>query len=83
MIRVQRRRTRGWRMREGTVYVGRLSRWGSPWRIGDPTPEQLRARWHPALPAVVDDRAAAVHFQVTIRQRLVDDPAWLERRRRP
>jgi hypothetical protein len=29
--RIQRRRTKGWRMPEGTVYVGRPSRWGNPW----------------------------------------------------
>lgn len=28
--RIQRKRTKGWRMPEGTVYVGRGSRWGNP-----------------------------------------------------
>lgn len=28
--RVQRRRTKGWRMPEGAIYVGRPSRWGNP-----------------------------------------------------
>lgn len=28
--RIQRRRTKGWRMPEGAVYVGRPSRWGNP-----------------------------------------------------
>ena len=28
--RIQRKRTRGWRMPEGAVYVGRPSRWGNP-----------------------------------------------------
>lgn len=28
--RVQRRRTAGWRMPEGAVYVGRPSKWGNP-----------------------------------------------------
>lgn len=28
--RIQRRRTRGWLMPEGAVYVGRLSKWGNP-----------------------------------------------------
>ena len=32
-VRVQRRRTKGWRMPEGAVYVGRGSKWGNPWRI--------------------------------------------------
>jgi hypothetical protein len=34
-VRVQRKRTKGWRMPENTVYVGRGSRWGNPWREGD------------------------------------------------
>lgn len=29
-IRVQRKRTKGWRMPKGTVYVGRPTRWGNP-----------------------------------------------------
>jgi Domain of unknown function (DUF4326) len=32
--RVRRARTRGWRMPEGAVYVGRPSAWGNPWRTG-------------------------------------------------
>src|SRR5690606_1210681 len=31
--RIQRRRTRGWRMPSGAVYVGRGSRWGNPYRV--------------------------------------------------
>jgi hypothetical protein len=30
--RVQRKRTKGWRMPEGVVYVGRGSAWGNPFR---------------------------------------------------
>lgn len=30
--RIQRRRTKGWRMPEGAVYVGRGSKWGNPYR---------------------------------------------------
>lgn len=33
-VRIQRQRTKGWRMPEGAVYVGRPSRWGNPWTIG-------------------------------------------------
>lgn len=32
--RIQRKRTKGWRMPEGAVYVGRPSRWGNPFAIG-------------------------------------------------
>jgi hypothetical protein len=33
--RIQRQRTKGWRMPEGAIYVGRPSRWGNPFRVGD------------------------------------------------
>ena len=32
-IRIQRKRTRGWKMPQGVVYVGRPSKWGNPARI--------------------------------------------------
>ena len=31
--RIQRKRTKGWRMPEGAVYVGRPTRWGNPFPI--------------------------------------------------
>ena len=31
--RIQRKRTKGWRMPEGAVYVGRPSRYGNPWVV--------------------------------------------------
>ncbi len=31
--RVQRKRTRGWRMPDGVVYVGRPTKWGNPYRV--------------------------------------------------
>ena len=33
--RIQRKRTSGWRMPEGIVYVGRPSKWGNPFTIAD------------------------------------------------
>lgn len=33
IIRVQRKRIRGWRMPENTVYVGRPTVWSNPWTI--------------------------------------------------
>lgn len=32
--RVQRKRTKGWVMPPGSVYVGRPTRWGNPFRAG-------------------------------------------------
>jgi hypothetical protein len=31
--RIQRKRTRGWRIPEGAVYVGRPTRWGNPFSV--------------------------------------------------
>lgn len=33
-VRIQRKRTKGWRMPEGVVYVGRGTQWGNPFRVG-------------------------------------------------
>lgn len=32
-VRIKRQRTKGWRMPEGAVYVGRPTKWGNPWRV--------------------------------------------------
>jgi len=37
--RIQRRRTAGWRMPEGAVYVGRPGPYGNPFRRGDDSAE--------------------------------------------
>lgn len=31
--RIQRKRTKGWRMPEGAIYVGRPTKWGNPYKI--------------------------------------------------
>jgi hypothetical protein len=33
--RIQRKRTKGWRMPDDAVYVGRPTAWGNPWVLGD------------------------------------------------
>lgn len=37
--RIQRRRTKGWKMPEGAVYVGRPTKWGNPFRVGGGFPK--------------------------------------------
>lgn len=49
--RVQLRRTKGWRKPEGAIVVARPSKWGNPFRVGEPSP------WGAHDPM---DRAAAV-----------------------
>lgn len=50
--RIQRKRSKGWRMPEGAIYVGRPSKWGNPfyvepWRRGEYRVLDLRpvSRW--------------------------------------
>lgn len=45
--RIQRKRTRGWRMPEGAVYVGRPTKWGNPFEYL--TPQGL-VRYRPEAP---------------------------------
>ncbi len=35
MKRIQRKRTKGWRMPENAKYVGRPTKWGNPYKAGD------------------------------------------------
>jgi hypothetical protein len=55
-IRIQRKRTKGWKMPENTVYVGRGSPWGNPARVGHLFPE-------PDVGVVEDAAHATVIFQ--------------------
>lgn len=42
-IRIQRKRTKGWKMPEGAIYVGRGSKWGNPFTF------ENSGQVHPAL----------------------------------
>nr|WP_285475295.1 DUF4326 domain-containing protein [Actinoplanes sp. NBRC 101535] len=47
--RIQRRRTAGWRMPEGAVYVGRPTKFGNPFRVGvDFCGPTIQCLWTPA-----------------------------------
>jgi hypothetical protein len=35
MKRIQRKRTKGWKMPENAIYVGRPTKWGNPYKVGD------------------------------------------------
>lgn len=45
--RIQRKRTRGWRMPPNTVYVGRPTQFGNPYRVGDNDPMLVGAKLTP------------------------------------
>lgn len=52
--RIQRKRTKGWRMPEGAVYVGRPSKWGNPYRV-----KQERGLW--VVQSSFQDHILGVH----------------------
>lgn len=78
MTRVQRKRTKGWRMPEGAVYIGRPSRWGNPWKEGgmahiDPCPSDTA----PVCFTTTNAMAVAL-FRMLAEHRLSVEPDWLE-----
>lgn len=74
-IRVQRKRVKGFRLQEvagnglPTKYVGRGTRWGNHWRIGDPDPDKGHPMTGPEVIARFEEDAARM---------AVADPRWLE-----
>lgn len=58
--RIQRQRTRGWRMPQGAVYVGRPTKWGNPFKIGGPSGlARVPAVHHPAQDWEYEGRCTA------------------------
>ena len=44
--RIQRKRTKGWKMPENTVYVGRPTKWGNPYKINEKFDKANAVRLH-------------------------------------
>lgn len=61
-VRIQLRRTAGWRMPDNTVKVDRTSRWGNPFEVGKPhpycLPENIAAGDECAKPLTAADAVA-------------------------
>lgn len=58
MKRIQRKRTKGWRLPSNTVYVGRPTKWGNPYKLHNPpyletVSEVLEAYKHDLLGVLV------------------------------
>ncbi len=75
--RIQRQRTRDWRMPEGAIVVSRPSRWGNPWRVGgmahiDPCPSESNPVCFEVTP-----RGAVALFRLYAEARDVFDVDWL------
>lgn len=66
--RIQRKRTKGWQMPEGAVYVGRPSKWGNPFSIVQQTPWP---RWAGAAPWQVVGPDGESHYPEDDRKPIV------------
>lgn len=56
--RIRLSRTKGWRLPAGAVVVARPSRWGNPYRIGQPHPDDGRSMTRAEAVALYAERAA-------------------------
>lgn len=71
--RIQRQRTKGWRMPEGAVYVGRPSRWANPFRVGTLVrPLEI----DPSGQRITRDEVLAL-FPLVAADAMLKDSAWL------
>ena len=71
--RVQRQRTKGWRM-PNTVYVGRGTKWGNPWKIAPHDDGQATVTYPVSATTFASMRAAAMHAVASFRWQLLNHP---------
>jgi len=72
--RVQRKRTKGWRMPEGAVYVGRPTRWGNPFRVGEFARHRHRSGAHPYELYIDWHRVGRADQAVGLFRKILTDP---------
>jgi hypothetical protein len=59
-IRIQRKRTKGWKMPENTVYVGRPTLWGNLWQAGGMVNEMVSNEWGHETPSWFGRKAGEI-----------------------
>jgi hypothetical protein len=80
-VRIQRKRTKGWRKPEGALFVGRGSGWGNSWKIGSTGHTVLPGGWydkrpHPpltreqAIASFINAHTFDIEYLRSIRERL-------------
>jgi Domain of unknown function (DUF4326) len=71
-VRIQRQRTRGWRMPANATYIGRPSPWGNPWALGEP---EIGTR-PDGTPWDIGDVLRWYRGYAAFRR--IQDPSWLD-----
>ena len=72
--RIQRQRTKGWRMPENTVYVGRGTKWGNPWKITPHDDGQATVTDPVSATTFTSVHEAAAHAVASFRWQLLNHP---------
>jgi len=72
--RIQRKRTRGWKMPENAMSVTRPGRYGNPWKIGQRIDDDCVPNGY----TILDGPTCLELFENHCTSRLMDDPKWLE-----
>lgn len=66
---------------QGVIRVDRPTRWGNPFKIGDPDPawcgQHTRLTLHGVVPAVLTRKTALEHYETWLNEELVKDPQFL------
>ena len=73
-VRVQRRRTKGYRLPPNTVYVGRGTKWGNPWKITPHDDGQATVADPVSATTFASMHAAAMHAVASFRWQLLNHP---------
>lgn len=68
--RIQRKRTSGWKMPAGAVYVGRPGKWGNPFAVGKAFPFMVDGRLRPVVPETIDECVEL--YEKRLRQQIAD-----------
>ena len=72
-IRIQRKRTKGWKMPPNTIYVGRGSKWGNPFVVGRSFPiptDPLEPVGGRKTPYIADAKLAVMLFRIFLPSEL-------------
>lgn len=72
--RIQRKRTKGWRMPEGVVAVSRPSFWGNPFAVGKVAAHRHRSGAHPYDFYTDYHQIASAAQAVSLYRKIITDP---------